>query len=698
MLSSGAIRTGGRMKSYGEKRMRQEKMFLKRFRWNLWLPIVMAAALLVIGIRLTDICPEAGYLLCIADGIYLIFSVIQYEYLERNISMELRSAGFEQGQVQKSLLKELPVPYVLTDCTGDIIWYNQSFLELMDGKVSKKNITQMFSGLYKKVFPQKGSSKEVHITCGEKKYCVNCKNVIVNDVIGDAKEKPDDENVLAFYFFDETRLVEYQEESRRKSLVAGLIYIDNYEEVLESMEEVRQSLLLALVERKIVKYMKGLDAIIKKFEKDKFIFVFEEKNLEKLMESRFSILDEVRAINIGNDLSITLSISVGVNAPGYMETYESARIAMDLALGRGGDQAVVRDGDAISYYGGKTQKVEKSTRVKARVKAHALREIILTHEKIFIMGHRNPDADSMGAALGIYRLARTLEKKAYIVMNQDYPAVEPIVNGVMSDRDDEEEIIFVTNEQALQFYDDTSMMVILDVNIPGMTECPELIKQAKTIVVLDHHRQTGDTIKKAVVSYVEPYASSSCEMVAEILQYIPDKPKLKPIEADAMYSGILVDTDNFVIKAGVRTFEAAAYLRRAGADVTRVRKMFREDMEHYKIRTEIINRAEVYMDEFAISTFDAGDTTGATVVGAKAANSLLNVQGIRGSFVITKLSDTIYISARSIDDINVQIIMEKFGGGGHLTVAAAQLQDTTVEQAREELKKVLSSMRAEGDI
>ena len=490
MLSSGAIRTGGRMKSYGEKRMRQEKMFLKRFRWNLWLPIVMAAALLVIGIRLTDICPEAGYLLCIADGIYLIFSVIQYEYLERNISMELRSAGFEQGQVQKSLLKELPVPYVLTDCTGDIIWYNQSFLELMDGKVSKKNITQMFSGLYKKVFPQKGSSKEVHITCGEKKYCVNCKNVIVNEVIGDTKEKPDDENVLAFYFFDETRLVEYQEESRRKSLVAGLIYIDNYEEVLESMEEVRQSLLLALVERKIVKYMKGLDAIIKKFEKDKFIFVFEEKNLEKLMESRFSILDEVRAINIGNDLSITLSISVGVNAPGYMETYESARIAMDLALGRGGDQAVVRDGDAISYYGGKTQKVEKSTRVKARVKAHALREIILTHEKIFIMGHRNPDADSMGAALGIYRLARTLEKKAYIVMNQDYPAVTPIVNGVMSDRDDEEEVIFVTNEQALQLYDDTSMMVILDVNIPGMTECPELIKQAKTIVVLDHHRQT----------------------------------------------------------------------------------------------------------------------------------------------------------------------------------------------------------------
>ena len=464
------------------------------------------------------------------------------------------------------------------------------------------------------------------------------------------------------------------------------------------MEEVRQSLLLALVERKIVKYMQGLDVIIKKFEKDKFLFVSNEQNLERLMQSKFSILDEVRMINIGNELSMTLSISVGVNGKDYLDTYESARMAMDLALGRGGDQAVVKDGETISYYGGKTQKVEKSTRVKARVKAHALREIMLTHDKIFVMGHKNPDADCVGAALGIYRLSKTFGKNAYIVMDQDCPAIEPIVEGIRRESTEEEQNLFVTNDQAMQLKDKSSMLVIVDVNLPVMTECPELIRAVHTIVVLDHHRQTNDTIKNAVVSYVEPYASSTCEMVAEVLQYIADKPKLKNIEADAMYSGILVDTDNFVIKAGVRTFEAAAFLRRAGADVTRVRKMFREDMEHCQIRAGIINRAVIFMDEFAISTFEGSEISGATVVGAKAANELLNIQKIRGSFVLTELKNCVYISARSIDELNVQVIMEKFGGGGHLTMAAAQLKEVSLVEAEEKLKDILRTMREEGDI
>ena len=685
------------------KRMKQEKKVSRHMKWNLWLPIIMVVVVLMIGLRQITVHPITGYILCFADLIYLIISIIHYEYMEKLISGEMLSAGFEQSQVQKNLLKELPIPYVLTDREGMIIWFNRSFQEMAGEKAGKKNITQIFSSLYKKVFPQKGTSKDFCITLGESKYRVECRSVVLNGLESAAEEsgQPGQEEsgdvMLAFYFFDETQLIEYREESRKKSLVAGLIYIDNYEEVLENMEEVRQSLLLALVERKIVKYMQGLDAIIKKFEKDKFLFVFEEQNLEKLMESKFSILDDVRMINIGNELSMTLSISVGVNAPTYIENYESARIAMDLALGRGGDQAVVRDGDSISYYGGKTQKLEKSTRVKARVKAHALREIMLTHDKIFIMGHKIPDADCVGAALGIYRLSQTLGKKTYIVMDKDCPAIAPIVDGVMRDKD-EEELVFVSNEMALQLRDKSSMLIMVDVNRPVMTECPEFLKQEQTIVILDHHRQANDTVKNAVVSYIEPYASSTCEMVAEILQYIPDKPKLRTIEADALYSGILVDTDNFVIKAGVRTFEAAAYLRRAGADVTRVRKMFREDFDHYKIHADIINRAEVFMEEFAISTFDGRGLIGATVVGAKAANGLLNVKGIRGSFVITQLDNCIYVSARSIDDLNVQIIMEKFGGGGHLTVAAAQMKDVTVSQAEEKLKRLLISMKEEGDI
>lgn len=682
--------------------MKREKNISRKVALNLWLPIIVVVFILVAALGVIEVNPGLGYTILIGDVIYLIASVLCYEYTEKMINNELLAAGFEQSQIQKKILKDLPVPYVMTDQEGVIIWYNRQFSEIVGQKITKKSITQIFPGLYKKVFPQSGKVKEYFITQEERKYRVKCESMIFKNLEQSGEEVQESETqgdvLQVFYFFDETQLLEYKEESKKKSLVAGLIYIDNYEEVLENMEEVRQSLLLALVERKIMKYMQELDAIIKGFEKDKFLFVFEEEKLEELMESKFSILDEVRLINIGNELSMTLSIGVGVNGGSYTENYESARMAMDLALGRGGDQAVVRDGDTISYYGGKTQKVEKSTRVKARVKAHALREIMLTHDKIFVMGHKNPDADCVGAALGIYRLSKTLNKSTYIVVDKDCPAISPIVEGIYRERADEEEDIFVTNEEAMLLKDKSAMLIVVDVNVPAMTECPELLKSISTIVVLDHHRQSNETIKNAVVSYVEPYASSTCEMVAEILQYIVDKPKLKNMEADAMYSGILVDTDNFVIKAGVRTFEAAAFLRRAGADVTRVRKMFREDMEHCRIRTAIINQAEIYMDEFAISTFDGEGVSGATVVGAKAANALLNIQGIRGSFVLTALQDCVYVSARSIDELNVQVIMEKFGGGGHLTMAAAQIRDVTLAEAEQRLKDVLQQMHEDGDI
>ncbi|MBQ9155323.1 MAG: DHH family phosphoesterase [Eubacterium sp.] len=680
--------------------MEQNKKYTRHQHLNVWINVITILCLAALGVLLVDGEPVYGIVLLVLAGLLLIWEL--FNLSRRDISLKkappvVPETSKDDPAVLRAL-SALPLPYVQTNRSGDLVWFNESFKDLMGSREIRTNISQIFEGLYKKVFPQQGIRKEIHVHFGERKYCVKCRQVAAAELLGEQAAAELPEYLMEFYFFDETQLIDYREAYKGKNLVAGLIYIDNYEEVLESMEEVRQSLLLALVERKVVKYMHDLNAIIKKFEKDKFIFVFEEKNLELLIESRFSLLDEVRTINIGNDLSVTLSISVGVNAPGYLETYESARIAMDLALGRGGDQAVVRDGDTISYYGGKTARVEKSTRVKARVKAHALRELMLTHDTIFIMGHKIPDADCIGSALGIYRLAKTFNKRVYIVMDEDSPAIEPIVSVIRKDRREGDEDIFISGDQALNLRDRNSMLVMVDVNRPAMTECPDLVRLEKTIVVLDHHRQTNDTIKNALVSYVEPYASSACEMVAEILQYIPDKPRLKPIEADALYSGILVDTDNFVIKAGVRTFEAAAYLRRAGADVTRVRKMFREDMEDYRMRTEIISAAEVYLDEFAISTFDAADIPGATVIGAKAANSLLDVQGIRGSFVITRLTDWIYISARSIDDLNVQVIMEKFGGGGHLTVAAAQVKNSSMEEVRQELKNLLLNMKQDGDI
>ena len=696
--------------------MKRERVVTGKLSLALWLSIVIVVFLVIVGIVIIDDYPHLGYGIIVIGAVYLAASVIYYEYMYRMLTAEIAEAGQEQNEIRKTVIQEMPVAVLLTDENGNVIFYNDRFRKEFGRKSAKKNVSQMFTEIYRKVLPDEGMNKQYHVSVEEKKYCVECTSSILGQETDmeiepvdapaarpaglEAEEEQEAEKnmILTFCFFDETQFVGYQEEARQTSLVAGLIYVDNYEDVIENMEEVRQSLLMAVIERNIVKYMTGLNAIVKKFEKDKFLFVFEERNLEKLVESKFSILDDIRGISMGNDLAPTLSISVGVNGGSYIKTYESARMAMDLALGRGGDQAVVRDGETISYYGGKTQKVEKSTRVKARVKAHAMREIMLTHDKVFVMGHKNPDADCVGAALGIYRLARTLGKKAYIVMDKECPAIEPIVNGVFAVGRSEDDPVFVTNEEAKNLHDYHSMLVVVDVNIPGMTEYPELMRQVKTVAVLDHHRQTSDTIRNTVVSYVEPYASSACEMVAEILQYMPDKIRLLPIEADALYSGILIDTDNFVLKAGVRTFEAAAYLRRAGADVTRVRKMFREDMDHFRIRAAIVNRAELFLDVFAISTLDGRNIVGPIVSGAKAANSMLGVQGVRASFVLTQLEEGIYISARSIDDVNVQIIMEKYGGGGHLTMAAAMLKDITLNEAVLSLKEILSAMTEAGDI
>ena len=381
-----------------------------------------------------------------------------------------------------------------------------------------------------------------------------------------------------------------------------------------------------------------------------------------------------------------------------MESYENARAAMDLALGRGGDQAVVKNGDQIYYYGGKTQKVEKTTRVKARVKAHALREIIQSKDRVFVMGHKNPDADCLGSAIGIYRLAKTLGKNAHIILNEVTSAIEPIHAALQGQPAIYGDDMFIKNDKAIDLKDPNTMLVVVDVNRPGLTECEDLLKYVKTIVVLDHHRQTGDTIKNAVLSYIEPYASSSCEMVTEILQYIVDKPKLRPAEADALYSGMLIDTDNFVSKTGVRTFEAAAYLRRSGADVVRVRKLFREDMSDYKLRAEAVRSAQMYMDDFAIAVCPTTGTGNPTVLGAQVANKLLDIQGVRASFVFTELPDKIHVSARSLDNLNVQVIMEKMGGGGHMNMAATQLYDYTLDNAVETVKALLKTLKEEGEL
>ena len=640
-----------------------------------------------------------GIIVGIAVLMYSIAVLIMYYYFKPLIMSQLVSFAFEQGQIQKELLKELAVPYVLVDMNGFTLWHNSEYEKMLGGGKFNRDISYYFPNITKDMFPTvENDINEFSMSLEERQYRVQFRliraEISAQDVEVQEEELMRDfdnayaNSMVVIYFFDETDYKRLLQENKDQKLVASLIYIDNYDEVLESTDEVRQPLLLALVERKINKYIMDIGGIIKKPEKDKYVIVFQQKYLTQLQTNKFSILEEIRNINIGNDLPVTLSMSIGMGGNSYQESYEYARIAMDMALGRGGDQVVIKDREKISYYGGQSRVLEKNTRVKARVKAHALQGIIETKEKVVIMGHRLPDVDSLGSALGIYKLARAYGKEAHIVIKEATISIRPVLQN-FEDFTIYEEDMFINNEQALKLVDMDTLLMVVDVNRPSYTECPELLDLTKTIVVFDHHRQTNEVISNAVLSYVEPYASSACEMVAEVLQYTTSSIELKANEADALYAGILVDTDNFVQKTGARTFEAAAYLRRKGADVVRVRKLFRDSMDTYRRRAEAVRTAEVYDKIYAFAIFPAEGVDSPTVIASQVANELLDIEGIGASFVVTKIKDTVYISARSIDVINVQLIMEKLDGGGHANAAGAQLTDCDETEAVARIKEVL---------
>lgn len=689
----------------GDARMKEEVKLNSTLKVYLRWPIYLSLIFIVMNISIFMIDVDAGWVMSIYLGIYLLFAISIYYRKRTTLLREIIQYASNYETIQNRLLKEMSIPYGILDTQGHFVWGNDEFIEVIQNETSaRRNINNIFPDIHKGMFPVDALDVEQHITVEERYYKVILRRVEADGMVRESL-LPDSQTersvhqdaLIAMYLFDETEVKAYIKENKEQRLVVGLLYIDNYEEALESIDEVRRSLLIALVDRKINKQMQSVDAIIKKLEKDKYIVIFKQKYLSQLQNSRFSLLDEVRTVNIGNDMAVTLSMGLGVDADTYLKGYEYARAAIDLALGRGGDQVVIKAGDKIQYYGGKSMQVEKNTRVKARVKAHALKELVEAKDTVVIMGHAIGDVDSFGAAIGIYRIAKTLNKRAYIVINEITRSVRPILNRFKENPEYEEDM-FLNSGKAMDIVNENTLLVVVDVNRPSYTECPELLNQTKTIVVLDHHRQTGEVVQNPVLSYIEPYASSSCEMVAEILQYIGENLKLKATEADAMYSGMMIDTNNFLMKTGVRTFEAAAFLRRSGADVTRVRKAFRSDMKEYIKKAEALSSAEVYLDAYAITESASDGIESPTVLGAQVANELLNVTGVKASFVLTEFNNKVYISARSIDELNVQIVMEKLGGGGHMTIAGAQLENTTIEEARTIVKKTLHTMIEEGEI
>ena len=635
-----------------------------------------------------------------------VFCALAFVLAARSRDRMLRSwIGFANTymEVQGSLLGNLDLPLAVIDRSGRFLWENKELRKLITKKDSHRGIGELLPELKPENYPKGPDQRtEFHVRHNGRSFhavveCVEVPETVHAERLG-LKIPKGEEKLYAVSFFDETGEVESRKEIEKQKLAVVLVYLDNYDETLENLESVRQSLFSAMMERKIQNYFRSYDALLSKNDKDKYTVVLRNEFVPRMIEDKFSLVEDAKTINIGNESSVTLSMGIGMNGGSYVRNFELGRRAIDLALGRGGDQVVIKDKDSTRFFGGKSQQVDRTTQVRARVKALALREMIETRDRLLIMGHKDMDIDVFGSAIGLYRAAEALGKPAHIVASHINSSVRPMISRFADSTDYQDDLI-VTGEQAMTMLDDRTLLAIVDVNRPSYTDTPRLFDKAKNVVVLDHHRQTEEEIAHALVSYIEPNASSSSEMVTEILQYISDNLRLKPLEAEALYAGIVIDTNNFTNKTGVRTFEAAAYLRRAGADITRVKKLLRENMSAYKARAQVVSRAEQYMNDFAISTLS--DTEGMdspAIIGAQAANELLSIDGVKASFVLTDQRGTIYVSARSIDDVNVQLIMEKMGGGGHMTMAGAQITDMSLDEAVLYVKETIRTMKEEGEI
>lgn len=596
------------------------------------------------------------------------------ETLSTNIDSAARHAVFN-----------LPVPLVVIDTDGKINWYNSKFTDIISEKsVVGKNVLSFVSAL----------SLE-RLAVGETQERVRMSGRIF-DVHPSPVQLDDDamDISIMLYWFDITEQVQLQTQYEDERPALALINVDNYDDVMNETKEEKIPFVTAEIEKRVNLWASRMNAMIKRYQKDKYMVIFEAKYLENLEAKRFAILDEVREIEAGNKIPATLSIGIGVSGSTPAALEEDAYSSLELALGRGGDQAVLRKRNTYEFYGGKTKAVEKRNRVKARVIAHGFRSLIDESSRVLIMGHASPDMDSFGAAIGAFRCVLNRGKEAYIVLNE----VTEAIYNVYESFKDREPYVFVSSEEAIDLLDEETLVVVVDTHKPSLTECPELLEQTDRIALIDHHRRSTEFIDNAVLKYMEPYASSASELVTEMLQYMETRPKIEKEEADALLAGITVDTKNFSLKTGVRTFDAAAYLRRQGADTIRVRQLFQDDMETFIEKAAIVGTAVRHRDTIAISTSDVSSES-IQLIAAQAADDLLDIRGINASFVIARRPDGVaFISGRSLGDVNVQVILEMLGGGGHLEVAGAQFEGMEIQEVKERLIKSIDQYFEEGEV
>ena len=621
----------------------------------------------------------------IIPSIILYISILCYTYFANNkrkseISEQLQDLTLTVDSAAKSSLINSPFPLVILETNGNIVWKSSKFVTEfadidMDNYIDdliidiKDEIEKSDNKKRKSVIRQIQIGKKTYTVQGEfaksKKY--------------ERKKSP--EYMMILYFIDETEKVKLKQENEDKKICVGIIMIDNYEEVTQRVDAEQKTQLMAKVESTIYDWVNETNGILVKADRDTYVYVFEQKNLEKIKEEKFAILDSIKNLVRKDKIQLTLSIAISNEGDTERDVYKSASAAMDVILGRGGDQAVIRQNGKYLFFGGKVEEVEKRTKVKARIVAHALEELIKENDKIMIMGHTNPDIDAIGSALGIYRIAKTLEKEAKIVANVETPSIKDFYESIK----DQYQEVFISSETALAQVDSGTLIIVVDTHKKTYVESPELLTKTNKIVIIDHHRRSADFIDNSILTFQEVYASSAAELVTEIIQYTQNEVELSEVEAEALYAGIMMDTKNFTFKTGVRTFEAAAYLRRCGVDIIKVKKWFQSDLESYNTISEIVRKAEIVRDSIGISIYDVQEKE-TSLICAKAADELLTIGNITASFVLGLMEDgKVCISGRSIGDVNVQMILEKLGGGGHITLAGAQLENVTIDEAKQEL-------------
>ena len=617
--------------------------------------------------------------------IALLLYSISYNSREK-VNSNAENIIYEISTVKSTAFSKVPFPTMFLSEQGDIVWCNEKLSSILENTdIIGKNIKEVIKEINIKLVLEEKKLEYKEIAFINRNYDIYLSIVDNHDI--------NEENKLIIACFDDItnniNLIKQINESKESIM---LIEVDNLDDVIKTTEEDLRPQLIADIDRTINNYANSLQAMIRKYSSNKYVLTTKDINIENEMNKKFDILDIIREVSSGNKLTVTLSIGVGRGGETPAQNHEFATIAKDLALSRGGDQCVVKSFEKVSFYGGKTKEVEKRTKVRARVIAHALLELINESSNVIIMGHHNPDMDCLGAAIGMYSTIRSLNKECYIVMSEPHDAVQYMLDRL--DEDENYKDTFININKAKNIKNDKSLLIVVDVHNESYVLSMEVVNCFNRIVIIDHHRKTKDFIQGALLSYVETYASSTSELITELIQYMVEKPKLREIEAVALLSGICLDTKNFCFKTGVRTFEAAAFLRRLGADTVDVKRIFSEALDVYITRADIIKTAKV-RDKIAVAKCPPEITN--SVLPAQAADELLNITGIQASFVIAKIEEGTYISGRSLGEINVQVILEYLGGGGHLTMAAARIKDTTQEQAEELLNDAIEKYLRKGE-